>query len=73
MKKIMSFLMISFIIAINIHVHAVSDYDGEAWQPIDSCRPNHGKPISHAPRPTPTLYNKRRKPEFIIHDRYQTY
>lgn len=70
MKKIMSFLMISFIIAINIHVHAVSDYDGEAWQPIDSCRPNHGKPISHAPRP---LYNKRRKPEFIIHDRYQTY
>ena len=51
MKKIMSFLMISFIIAINIHVHAVSDYDGEAWQPIDSCRPNHGKPISHAPRP----------------------
>lgn len=38
-------------IAINIHVHAVSDYDGEAWQPIDSCRPNHGKPISHAPRP----------------------
>ena len=31
MKKIMSFLMISFIIAINIHVHAVSDYDGEAW------------------------------------------
>ena len=50
MKKIMSFLMISFIIAINIHVHAVSDYDGEAWQPIDSCRPNHGKPISHAPR-----------------------
>lgn len=51
MKKNMSFLMISFIIAINIHVHAVSDYDGEAWQPIDSCRPNHGKPISHAPRP----------------------
>ena len=35
MKKIMSFLMISFIIAINIHVHAVSDYDGEAWQPTD--------------------------------------
>ena len=31
MKKIMSFLMISFIIAINLHVHAVSDYDGEAW------------------------------------------
>lgn len=37
MKKIMSFLMISFIIAINIHVHAVSDYDGEACA-IKVCR-----------------------------------
>ena len=62
--------MISFIIAINIHVHAVSDYDGEAWQPIQLPSKSWE---AHISRPTPTLYNKRRKPEFIIHDRYQTY
>ena len=60
----MSFLMISFIIAINIHVHAVSDYNGEAWQPIDSCRPNHGKPISHAPRPPYIIEGTEKVPFF---------